>query len=332
MSAANYKAIIHYPLLNYQLDLHFYIMQIHRDISNMPGFTNAVVTIGTFDGVHLGHHQIIDSLKEEAAKVDGESVIITFHPHPRKVVSSVITGVRLINTLPERIELLEKTGIDHLVIVPFTDFFANQTAEEYILDFLVGKFKPHTIIIGYDHRFGKDRAGDYKLMEVKANVYKYNLKEIPEHIQNAVKVSSTNIRNAILHSRIEEANNFLGYWFFFEGEVFHGDKIGRKIGYPTANLKSTDEEKIALGDGIYAVYVEVEGKRYKGMMSIGFRPTIQGKIRVTEVNLFDFTGEIYGQIIRVLVKKYLRAEEKFNSLEELTLQLHKDKENSLMCL
>jgi riboflavin kinase / FMN adenylyltransferase len=307
-------------------------MQIHRDINNLPEFKNAVITIGTFDGVHLGHHQIINSLKKEAASVNGESVIITFHPHPRKVVSSVITGVRLINTLSERIELLQKTGIDHLVIVPFTDFFANQTAEEYIRDFLVEKFKPHTIIIGYDHRFGKNRSGDYKLMEEKSMVYNYKLKEIPEHILNAIKVSSSNIRNALLHSNIEDANNFLGYLFFFEGEVFHGDKIGREIGYPTANLKSTEEGKIALGDGIYAVYIEVEGKKYKGMMSIGFRPTVNGKIRVTEVNIFDFAREIYGDTIRVSVKKYLRAEVKFNNLEELALQLHNDKEESLKCL
>jgi riboflavin kinase/FMN adenylyltransferase len=307
-------------------------MQIHRDINNLPGFKNAVITIGTFDGVHLGHKQIIDNLKQEAASAGGESVIITFHPHPRKVVSSVITGVRLINTLSERIELLEKTGIDHLVIVPFTDYFANQTAEEYIEDFLVAKFTPHTIIIGYDHRFGKERTGDYKLMEEKAPLYNYRLKEIPEHVLNTIKVSSTNIRNAILHSNIEEANNFLGYEFFFEGEVFHGDKIGRTIGYPTANLKSTDEEKICLGDGIYAVYAVVEGKTYKGMMSIGFRPTVNGKIRVTEVNIFDFAKEIYGETIRVIVKKYLRSEVKFDGLEALKMQLHKDKEDSLVCL
>ena len=307
-------------------------MQIHRDITKLPQFTNAVITIGTFDGVHLGHRQIIDNLNAEAAKADGESVIITFHPHPRKVVSSVITGVRLINTLDERIELLAKTGIDHLVIVPFTEYFANQEAEDYISDFLVAKFNPHTIIIGYDHRFGKERAGDYKLMEDKAAQYNYQLKEIPEHILHTIKVSSTNIRNAILHGNIDEANEFLGYDFFFEGEVFHGDKIGRTIGYPTANLKSTDEEKIALGDGIYAVYTEVDGKSYKGMMSIGFRPTVNGRVRVTEVNIFDFDEQIYGQTIRVIVKKYLRAEVKFNGLEELRQQLHQDKKDSLMYL
>ena len=303
-------------------------MEVHHDIDNLPIFNKAIVTIGTFDGVHLGHRQIIDSLKEEAAKASGESVIITFHPHPRKIVSSVITGVRLINTLSERIELLERTGIDHLVVVPFTDFFANQSAEEYICDFLVEKFKPNTIIIGFDHRFGKERKGDYKLMEQKAPVYNYLLKEIPEHILDAIKVSSTNIRNAILHSNIEEANKLLGYHFFFEGEVVDGDKIGRTLGYPTANLRNTDDEKIMLGDGIYAVYVKVEGKDYKGMMSIGFRPTVNGKRRVTEVNIFDFDDQIYGRTVRISVKKYLRSEVRFDSLEELTQQLHKDKEQS----
>lgn len=307
-------------------------MQVHYNIDNLPIFKNAVLTIGTFDGVHLGHQLIINTLLKAAEDAGGESVIITFHPHPRKIVSSVVTGIRLINTLDERIELLRKTGVNHLVVVPFTDYFANQTAEEYIKDFLVEKFNPHTIIIGYDHRFGKERTGGFALMEEKAIAYNYKLKEIPEHLLDAVKVSSTHIRNAILHGQIEVANKLLGYTFFFEGEVVHGDKIGRTIGYPTANLKSTDEEKIALGDGIYAVYVTVANVEYKGMMSIGFRPTINGKRRVTEVNIFDFSTEIYDSKIRVSVKKYLRAEVKFNGLEELKQQLHKDKIESLECL
>lgn len=307
-------------------------MQIHRDINRLPVFRHAVITIGTFDGVHAGHRQIIERLKQTAAEAGGESVIITFHPHPRKVVSSVITGVRLINTLDERIELLEKTGIDHLVIVPFTDYFANQSADEYIRDFLVARFRPHTIIIGYDHRFGRERSGNYSLLEEKAPQYGYRLMEIPEHLLDSIKVSSTNIRNAILHSNADEANRLLGYTFFFEGEVIHGDKIGREIGYPTANLKSTDDEKIVMGDGIYAVYATVDSIQYKGMMSIGFRPTVNGRTRVTEVNLFDFDQSIYGKKIRVHVKKYLRSEVKFNGLEELKEQLHKDKEDSLKWL
>jgi riboflavin kinase/FMN adenylyltransferase len=307
-------------------------MQVHYDITQLPVFKNAVITIGTFDGVHSGHQQIINTLKSAAAEAGGESVIITFHPHPRKVVSSAVTGIRLITTLTERIELIAKAGVDHLVVVPFTDYFANQTAEEYICDFLVDKFHPHTIIIGYDHRFGKDRSGDYKLMETQAALYNYRLMEIPVHLLDTIKVSSSNIRNAILQGHIEEANKLLGYQFFFEGEVMHGDKIGRTIGYPTANLKSTDEEKIVLDDGIYAVYTEVAGTRYKAMMSIGFRPTVNGKKRVVEVNLFDFEKEIYGSIIRVYVVKYLRSEVKFNGLEELKQALHQDKENSLAVL
>ena len=307
-------------------------MQVHYNLDDLPKFQNAVITIGTFDGVHLGHQLIISTLITEANKANGESVIITFHPHPRKVVSSVVTGIRLINTLDERIELLSKIGVDHLVVVPFTEYFANQTAEEYIKYFLVEKFKPNTIIIGYDHRFGKDRTGNYLLMVQKAIEYNYTLKEIPEHLLDAVKVSSTTIRNALLHGQIEEANKLLGYAFFFTGQVVHGNKIGRTIGYPTANLKSHNEEKITLGDGIYAVYVTVVGKKYKGMLSIGFRPTVDGKKRVTEVNIFDFDEEIYDQTIKVEIKKHLRNEVKFNSLDELKQQLHTDKENSLKCL
>jgi len=307
-------------------------MQVHYNLDDLPKFQNAVITIGTFDGVHLGHQLIISTLITEANKANGESVIITFHPHPRKVVSSIVTGIRLINTLDERIELLSKTGVDHLVVVPFTEYFANQTAEEYIKYFLVEKFKPNTIIIGYDHRFGKDRTGNYLLMVQKAIEYNYTLKEIPEHLLDAVKVSSTTIRNALLHGQIEEANKLLGYAFFFTGQVVHGNKIGRTIGYPTANLKSHNEEKITLGDGIYAVYVTVVEKKYKGMLSIGFRPTVDGKKRVTEVNIFDFDEEIYDQTIKVEIKKHLRQEVKFNSLDELKQQLHTDKKNSLKCL
>ncbi|HMC98979.1 MAG TPA: riboflavin biosynthesis protein RibF, partial [Ferruginibacter sp.] len=293
-------------------------MQVHRDIDNLPKFRNAVVTIGTFDGVHIGHRQVLDSLKAEAKAIDGETVIVTFHPHPRKVVSSAILGIRLINTLSEKIELLEQLDIDHLVIVPFTEAFANQHAVDYIRDFLVDKFKPHTIIIGYDHRFGRDRLGDYRLLEKLAEKYNYRLKEIPKHLLDNISISSTNIREALLHNDIETADKLLGYEFFFEGEVVHGDKLGRKLGYPTANLKVHGEEKITPSNGIYAVYAEIINgvpgtkiQRLKGMMSIGFRPTVDGKKRVIEVNLFDFDKEIYGQTLRVYVKKYLREEIKF---------------------
>ena len=329
------------------------IMEVYRSVEQLPPFKNAVVTIGTFDGVHEGHRKIIDHLKQEAETINGETVIITFHPHPRKVVSSAILGIRLINTLDEKIELLAEAGIDYLVIIPFTEAFANQSAEDYIQNFLIKNFHPHTIITGYDHRFGKDRLGDYRLLEKMAPVYNYVLKEIPKHVLDEIAISSTNIREALIHSDIETANKLLGYDFFFEGVVVDGDKLGRKLGYPTANLKVSDEEKIILGNGIYAVYVEIledqipkpklrDSNSYslltthhsllKGMMSIGFRPTVDGKNKVIEVNIFDFDKEIYGKIIRVYVKKYLRPEIKFNDLDELVKQIDQDKIESLKIL
>lgn len=337
-------------------------MQVHRNIDQLPSFRNAVITIGTFDGVHMGHREVIRELKKEAASIGGESVIITFHPHPRKIVSSAILGIRLINTLDEKIGLLGQLGVDHLVIVPFTEVFANQAAEEYIKDFLVARFRPHTIIIGYDHRFGRDRLGDYRLLEKRTGDFRYRLKEIPKHILDHISISSTNIREAIIHSDMETANKLLGYDFFFSGEVVDGDKLGRKLGYPTANLKLPEEEKITPGNGIYAVYAEISNgqwsiveedsgllseKRlpdaedtdtthhsllYKGMMSIGFRPTVDGTKRVIEVNIFDFDEEIYGRLLRVHVKQYLREEIKFDSLEALVQQIDQDKVESLKVL
>lgn len=337
-------------------------MKVHYDIESLPLFHNSVITIGTFDGVHMGHRQIINKLKEEAEAIQGETVIITFHPHPRKVISSTILGIRLINTLDEKIELLEQLEIDHLVVVPFTDAFANQEAEDYVQHFLVSKFHPHTIIIGYDHRFGKERKGDYLLLEKLAPVFNYQLKEIPKHVLDEISISSTRIREALLNGKIEVADKLLGYEFFFSGTVVHGDKLGRKLGYPTANLKMTDDEKIIPHNGIYAVYAEVRGQkqevgsevsgkkesfifseasgsqltthdsRLKGMMSIGFRPTVDGKKRVIEVNIFDFNTEIYDQVLRVYVKKYLREEIKFDSLDELVKQIDQDKVESLKVL
>ena len=323
-------------------------MQVHRNIEQLPSFRNAVITIGTFDGVHMGHRQVIDKLKTEAALCNGETVIITFHPHPRKVVSSTILGIRLINTLEEKLELLEAHGIDHVVVVPFTEAFANQPAEDYVANFLVSKFHPHTIIIGYDHRFGKERKGDYLLLEKMAVTHSFQLKEIPKHVLDEIAISSTKIREALLEGKIESADKLLGYEFFFSGIVVDGDKLGRKLGYPTANLKILNEEKIIPGNGIYAVYAELSDdisignfnnfslanadERLKGMMSIGFRPTVDGKKRVIEVNLFDFSEEIYGRALTVYVKKYLREEVKFNSLDELVTQIGQDKVESLKVL
>jgi len=309
-------------------------MTVHKNLDLLPDFTNAVVTIGTFDGVHTGHLQIINQLKDEAKAVGGETVIITFHPHPRRIVQNQTTEVRLLNTLTEKIELLEARGIDHLVIIPFTQAFAEQAANEYVKNFLVKYFHPHTIIIGYDHKFGHNRQGDYHLLEEMKEKFGYRVKEIPQHVLQNSTISSTRIRQAIINGQIETANEFLGYDYFFEGLVIEGNKLGRTIGYPTANLRITDDEKLVPGNGVYAVIVkgkwgvasskEEQQPMYKGMMNIGVRPTVDGTKRSIEVNIFDFYEDIYGQTMRVYVKAYLRGEVKFDGLDALKAQLAKD--------
>jgi riboflavin kinase / FMN adenylyltransferase len=321
-------------------------MQIHRNIDHLPAFRRAVITIGTFDGVHTGHQQLLEQLKQEAARIDGETVIITFHPHPRKIVKGASAGVRLINTLEEKIGLLAWQGVDHLVIVPFTEAFSQLSAEQYVKEFLLEKFHPHTIIIGYDHQFGKGRQGNYLLLEDFSMRLGFELQEITAHLSNAISVSSTRIREAIGNADIGTANELLGYDFFFSGRVVEGNKLGRTIGYPTANLQVEDPEKLIPGDGVYAVALWIEplaadpgdtarlegelagsgvGEKLKGMMNIGMRPTVDGTKRVIEVNIFDFNEDIYGRVLRIFLKKHLRGEQKFGGLEALKAQLAKDK-------
>ena len=336
-------------------------MHIYYHTDQLPAFRRAVITIGTFDGVHTGHAQILQQLREEAARIGGETVIITFYPHPRKIVRGGTAEVRLLNTLEEKIRLLSWQGVDHLVVVPFTEAFSQMTAEEYITDFLVEKFHPHTVIIGYDHRFGQGRLGDYHLLEEFSLKEGFELQEIPVHLLDAVSVSSTRIREAIAQCDIGTATQLLGYSFFFSGVVMKGNQLGRTIGYPTANLRVDNAEKQIPGDGVYAVEVaivgdgaadgadetpgvvaasgEIEvagtpwaGALLKGMMNIGMRPTVDGRVRTIEVNIFDFNGDIYGRELRVFVRAYLRGEEKFNGLDALKAQLAKDREQAIAVL
>ncbi|MBN9297112.1 MAG: bifunctional riboflavin kinase/FAD synthetase [Filimonas sp.] len=305
-------------------------MLVHRDIAHLPVFKNAVITIGTFDGVHTGHQQILAQLKEEARAIDGETVIITFHPHPRLVVSHGANAVQLLTTLEEKIALLEAAGIDHLVVTPFNEAFAEQSAEAYVHDFLVAKFHPHTVIIGYDHKFGKNRQGDYHLLEQKGAELGFAVKEIPGHVLNEAAISSTRIREALLQNDIETANKCLGHTYFFDGLIVEGNKLGRTIGYPTANLQMA-EGKLIPGNGVYAVeaiLTDEPGIRLKGMMNIGVRPTVDGTKRTVEVNIFDFDRDIYGKTLRVFIKKYLRGEQKFSGLDGLKAQLAEDKKNA----
>jgi riboflavin kinase / FMN adenylyltransferase len=301
-------------------------MKVHRElVGSLPDFTNAVVTIGTFDGVHKGHQQIIEQLKKEAARIGGETVIITFHPHPRKIVSSVPGDIKILNTLTEKIQRLQAAGIDHLVVIPFDHQFANQSAHDYIHHFLYHFFKPAIVIIGYDHRFGKGREGDYHLLETYGKKLGFEVMEISEELLNEVVISSTKIRQALLDNRVEEANAFLGYAYTFEGIVVEGNKLGRTIGFPTANLHISSEEKLIPANGVYAVTIQwADGRLEKGMMNIGLRPTVDGKKRVIEVNIFDFNEDIYHQQIQIAVHHYLRGEVKFDGLEGLKAQLQND--------
>ncbi len=306
-------------------------MQVHYATDALPRFRRAVITIGTFDGVHAGHRHIIDALKKEAAAIGGETVLITFHPHPRKVVYPE-RPLQLINTLDEKITLLAAQGIHHLVVVPFDEIFAAFSAEDYISRFLIKKFQPHTIIIGYDHHFGKGRQGNFKLLEARAAAYNYKLIEIPQHVLDEVEISSTKIRSALLAGDVTAANKLLDYTFFFSGKVAHGDKLGRTLGYPTANLQYADGDKIRLGEGVYAVTAAIGLSHYKGMLSIGKRPTIDGTIEKVEVNLFDFAREIYGELVTVRVHYYLRGQERYPDLDALKRQLDLDKKDSLRLL
>jgi riboflavin kinase/FMN adenylyltransferase len=307
-------------------------MKIYNNIDEFEPVKNAVVTIGTFDGVHLGHRKIIEGIKELAKASGGETVILTFFPHPRMILHPEDQNIKMINTISEKAELLEQLGVDHLIITPFSRDFSNQTAEEYIRNVLVNKIGTKKIVIGYDHRFGKDRQGGLAELQQLAPVYGYQVIEIPEQDIHDVAISSTLIRKALLNDEIDRANEFLGYPFFVTGKVTRGDQIGRTIGYPTANIMIEEAYKLIPADGIFAVKVYLNNQEYKGMGYIGQRPTINGMMRNIEVNIFDFNQDIYTQPIRMELLKFVRGDVKFESLDQLTEQLGKDKRAVLALL
>jgi riboflavin kinase / FMN adenylyltransferase len=308
-------------------------MKVYRNLDTLPPFTKAVVTIGTFDGVHVGHQKIIQQLLAHSEATGGESVLITFNPHPRKIVKPNESLMQL-TTMEERIELLKQLGINNMVIVPFTKEFSQQTALQYVENFLVEKFHPSTIIIGYDHKFGNNREGDFRLLEQYAAQFNYTVHEIDEQLIQDAIISSTKIREALLKGDAGFARSFLGYDYFFKGVVIEGNKLGRTIGYPTANLQMENPDKLVPGNGVYAVTAQLEGETriLNGMMNIGTRPTVDGLNRMIEVNLFDFDEEIYGRHMKVSLKHYLRSEVKFSGIDALKEQLHKDKEATIQKL
>ena len=303
-------------------------MTVHHNLQELPAFKNAVITTGAFDGVHIGHQEIISRMKQIALEIGGETVIVTFHPHPRKVISSIPGEIKQLTSLEERISLLEQSGIDHLVVVNFDYAFSNLTADAYVKTFLFDHFHPHTILVGYDHRFGNGRNGNFELLQKFGTDLGFKVEQIHEKIMGDEIVSSTHIRNYILEQQIEKANALLGYPYLFDGFVVRGNQIGRTIGFPTANLHINNEEKIIPSNGVYAV--KVKGKClgntiYNGMMNIGIRPTVDGQKKVIEVHILDFDQDIYEQNLTVMVYEYIRGEVKFDGLEALKAQLAKDK-------
>lgn len=314
-------------------------MKIYRGLEDFIPLDNAVVTIGTFDGVHVGHQKILSTLKDSAMAIKGETVLLTFFPHPRLILHPEDDSLRLISDIEEKVQLLADAGIDHLIITPFTRDFSNQSPEEYIREVLVGKIGTKKIVIGYDHHFGKDREGSLKDLLDHAEIYGYTVAQIPEQDINDVAVSSTKIREALIKGDIDTANSYLGYPFQLTGKVIRGNQFGRNIGYPTANLQVEENHKLIPAYGIYAVQaaiiepMEINTGPYtppttertlKGMGYIGTRPTLDGVSRSIEVHLFDFSGDIYGKTLRVKFLHFVRHDQWFETIEELTEQMAVD--------
>ena len=300
-------------------------MHVFRDLEHLPSFKNAVITIGTFDGVHKGHQKLISRINELAAQHNGESIIVTFHPHPRLVINPEDKTLKLLNTTEEKVALLSQYKVDNVVVVPFSRDFSEQEAETYITDFLIKSFHPSHIVIGYDHKFGRNRVGDFGLLDKYKAQYGYVLEAISKEMLDDIAISSTKIRHSLQSGDIAIANELLGHNYTISGIVVKGLQNGRKLGYPTANLQVTDTNKLIPGTGIYAVKVQYDKKVYKGMLSIGFNPTFEGKEQTIEVNILDFDKDIYGETITLELIDFIRHEKKFNSLEELILAIDNDK-------
>lgn len=301
-------------------------MKIYKNIDEFKGVDYPVVTVGTFDGVHIGHQKIIKRLTEEARKNNGETVLITFHPHPRLIIHSDSKNFKFINTQKRKFELLEKAGIDHLIIIPFTKEFSRQTSEEFIKNIVVDKVKTKKLVIGYNHHFGKNRLGDFRNLFDLGRKYGFKVEKIPVQDVKNIAISSTKIRKALNEGKIRKANELLGYDYSITGKVVHGSRIGHTIGFPTANIDVENEYKLIAANGVYACRIEWNGQLFKGMGNIGFRPTIDHGDLTIEVHIFDFDKDIYGDPITIFFIDRIRDERKFKDLDALRLQLFKDKE------
>lgn len=305
-------------------------MQIHQGIENFPPIKNAIVTSGTFDGVHLGHQKILKRIQEIAQKQDGETVLITFWPHPRLVLQKDAHNLQLLSTIDEKATLLSSLGINHLLIIPFTPEFSELSPEEYVQEIYIKTVNTKCLVIGYDHHFGKNRTGNFEYLQENIEQYGFIIEEIQRHDIENIGVSSSKIRKALLAGKVQEASQYLGRNYSILGKVIHGDKIGRTIGFPTANIEVSESYKLIPKEGIYAVIVEVQYQKYQGMLYIGKRPTLEGKehkIRI-EVNILDFAQDIYEQKTKIEFIAKIREDIKFEGLEAMQQQLAEDEKNT----
>jgi riboflavin kinase/FMN adenylyltransferase len=308
-------------------------LKVYRHIDEFPGCQNAVVTTGTFDGLHVGHRTILNRLKEIAAAINGETVVLTFFPHPRMVLYPDNKDLKLIDTIDERIEFLKAENIDHLIIHPFSKEFSRLSSIEFVREILVNKLGTKKLVIGYNHQFGRNREGSFEHLKEFSSLYGFEVEEIPAKIVDDVDVSSTKIRNAINNGDIKTANAYLNRHFTLRGKVSHGNKIGREIGFPTANLMIEESYKIIPKIGVYAVIAWINENSYKAMLNIGLRPTFNNESGVKiEVHIFNFDKDIYGETIKIEFIDRIRDEIKFNSIDELKIQLQQDKIKALKLL
>ncbi len=307
-------------------------MKVYTQIEDFRNIKNPVVTTGTFDGVHLGHQKIISRLIDVAKEEQGETVLLTFYPHPRMVLFPDDNELKLLNTQQEKIRLLEKYGIDHLIIHPFTKEFSRLTSVEFVRNILVNSIHTKRLVIGYNHHFGRNREGSFEHLKEFGPVYGFDVEEIPAKDIDHIEISSTKIRQALQAGEVEVAATYLGHTYSVSGKVVQGKQLGRTIGYPTANILMEDKYKLIPADGVYAVKVELNGVMYQGMLNVGNNPTIEGKGRSLEVNIFDFDQNIYGDEATIYFIERLRDEVKFNGLDELKAALAKDKVNALKIL
>ncbi|WP_308691345.1 bifunctional riboflavin kinase/FAD synthetase [Wenyingzhuangia marina] len=303
-------------------------LQVIHNYHNFPENINTVVTIGTFDGVHVGHRKILDQLISESKKKGLKSVLLTFFPHPRMVIQAN-NSIKLINTIEERIEILSKTDLDYLVIHPFDKEFSNLGAFDFVRDVLVNQLNVKELVVGYDHRFGKNREGDFEQLKEYSHTFDFNIKEIKAQDINNTAVSSTKIRTALQSGDIKTASEFLTTPFFIHGIVVKGQQLGNTIGFPTANIEIPQVYKLTPKNGAYIVRATHKENIYYGMLNIGNRPTVSGKNKTIEAHLFDFNTDIYGDEIKIEFLQFLRDEQNFKSVDGLKEQLEKDKKDSL---